>query len=585
MNVLRKKIKELIYSFNSEDRYAEYEPDFRMGVRAHDNGDNTHDGRIGNNTSMVGDEEMRGGDGSVAYEDIDFDEYGSNEGVSEVFLAWRHIDSWTTKYNPDLNATLGDPCTANDLVHAEEDLMISFPPSIKASLRLHDGQEDMESMAGTSGLIYGLQLMTLDQIVAMTQTWRNVSRKVNRQRDYQLKEAMASSSSLEHGNLTTGTSMGTSTSRFKLPHIPQQNSIPADAVQPVYSHEQWIPLVTDHAGNHIGTDLAPGPRGKYGQIIIFGRDFDTKYVIAENWGEFLLSFANDLEAGNWLLEDDEDDYLGGDGELAFRNKATNGPIQDYFDVLKQRTIMNYQQHLNDTINSQATEIDHRPQSPLNEHDQRGVSDEAIASDLDEGNLLVDDKVIGKSPVPQAKVETESLSYMHDDSAELRGEADAQNPTIGNKNDTSLIEKSSDVITPTNDDQIVPNNEKNVDKVDQTEPQTTPEHSKELREDESCKEKDAGLDSGHSIENGEFDRKDETIKVENDISAEEGDIKVSDNATGLEETKTVTEESQSTNKSPKKNKKNKKKNKKNKSDSRNVQEAVSNLEVEFETVAL
>ena len=101
--------------------------------------------------------------------------YGGKEGVSEVLLAWRHINSWTEEHNPDLNATLGDPVSNNDLNQAEEDLEISFPSSVKVSLRIHDGQEDMESMTGTPSLIYGLQLMTLDQFVAMTQTWRNVA--------------------------------------------------------------------------------------------------------------------------------------------------------------------------------------------------------------------------------------------------------------------------------------------------------------------------------------------------------------------------------------------------------------------------
>lgn len=129
--------------------------------------------------------------------------------------------------------------------------------------------------------------------------------------------------------------------KFKLPNIPDQKSIPPNAVEPVYAHPAWIPLISDNAGNHIGVDLAPGPNGKYAQVITFGRDFDTKFVVAGNWGEFLLLFANDLEAGNWYLVDDNDDYLSGDGELVFRDKKSNGPIQDYFEVLKRRAWVKY----------------------------------------------------------------------------------------------------------------------------------------------------------------------------------------------------------------------------------------------------
>ncbi|KAK5774222.1 hypothetical protein RI543_004511 [Arxiozyma heterogenica] len=384
MQSFKKKFKEWVYSFSTEDHYAEYDPNnipnFNMGFRSR-----SHLGKGNGNPSslhLTGDEEMNIGLDPV--DTIDFDDLdninntnsimsGGQEGVSEVLLAWRHIDSWTEEHNPDLNATLGDPVTNNDINQAEEDLEISLPPSVKVSLRIHDGQEDLESMTGTSGLIYGLQLMTLDQIVAMTQAWRNVASNLKRHQNYNnnnnnniiinnsqstsLRVSMDNSTDSVNINIATNSSsndfisnsnsMSTETQRnqFKLPFIPQQKSIPPDSVQPVYAHAQWIPMVTDHAGNHIGVDLAPGPQGICGQVIIFGRDFDSKYVVAKNWGEFLLSFANDLEEGNWWLVEESDDYLAGDGELVFRDKQNGGPIQDYLEVLKKRVILKYKQSL------------------------------------------------------------------------------------------------------------------------------------------------------------------------------------------------------------------------------------------------
>ena len=374
MQSFKKKFKEWVYSFSTGDHYAEYDPNnipnFNMGKRS-----KSHAAQGNGNPSslhLTGDEEMNIGlnpSDTINFDDIDDNNnsymYGGQEGVSEILLAWRHIDSWTEEHNPDLNATLGDPVTNNDINQAEEDLEISFPPSVKVSLRIHDGQEDMESMTGTSGLIYGLQLMTLDQVVAMTQTWRSVASNMKRHQNnivHTNAQPTSSRTSMEKGSNSMGNSTTTNSSsndyipksnatnvqrnRFKLPFIPQQNSIPPDSVQPVYAHAEWIPLVTDHAGNHIGVDLAPGPKGTYGQVIIFGRDFDTKYVVAANWGEFLLSFANDLEEGNWWLVEENDDYLAGYGELAFRDKKNGGPIQDYLEVLKKRTILKYKESLN-----------------------------------------------------------------------------------------------------------------------------------------------------------------------------------------------------------------------------------------------
>ncbi|CAI4063911.1 hypothetical protein SUVZ_07G4530 [Saccharomyces uvarum] len=342
MDSFKRKVKEWVYSLSTDDHYAEYNPDqsptFNMGKRLDSNSEQANPSQM--HLNSVDEEMSMGFQNGTPSNDINIDEFSSadsNDGVSEALLAWRHIEFWTNEHNPDLNATLSDPCTQNDITHAEEDLEVSFPSSVKASFRIHDGQEDLDSMTGTSGLFYGFELMTLDQVVAMTQAWRNVAKNLNKKSQQGLShvKSTGSSSSMERLN----------SNKFKLPNIPDQKSIPPNAVQPVYAHPAWIPLISDNAGNHIGVDLAPGPNGKYAQVITFGRDFDTKFVVAGNWGEFLLLFANDLEAGNWYLVDDNDDYLSGDGELVFRDKKSNGPIQDYFEVLKRRAWVKYQENL------------------------------------------------------------------------------------------------------------------------------------------------------------------------------------------------------------------------------------------------
>lgn len=60
-------------------------------------------------------------------------------------------------------------------------------------------------------------------------------------------------------------------------------------------------MLKDNIGNQIAMDLSPGPNGKWGQIILFGRDFDTKLVIASSLQEFIFGFVTDLEQGNFKL--------------------------------------------------------------------------------------------------------------------------------------------------------------------------------------------------------------------------------------------------------------------------------------------
>ncbi|SCU86724.1 LAFA_0E02652g1_1 [Lachancea sp. 'fantastica'] len=359
MQNFKKKWKELVYSFSTEDRYADY------------NGKN-------DDTSVVSSRPERSAANAAASSSqiqlTDFTDGpagGTNDGVSEAMLAWRHIDAWASEHHSDLYATLSEPCTRTDISRAEEDLKIVFPASLRASFRLHDGQEGLDSLTGTSGLLFGLQLMPLDQVVHMTQTWRNVAANMarhNRSLSPTTTSSTASGSNVEapnkavtpqtlktkgYGKLDTQDfqSMNPTLQRdisnntnkqFKLNSIPQQDSVPPGATQPLYASPGWIPLVTDNAGNHIAVDLAPGPKGHYGQIILFGREFDIKYVVAKNWGDFLLSFANDLEKGNWYIMDGDDDYLSGAGDLVFRDKDAGNTIRDYFDVLKSRSRKTWQ---------------------------------------------------------------------------------------------------------------------------------------------------------------------------------------------------------------------------------------------------
>lgn len=407
MDNVKKKWKELIYSFSTNDRYADYNENAdRSGLGRNSSASDLGEGASSSQIQLT--------------DFVDGHESSANDGVSETMLAWRHIDAWASENHSDLYATLSEPCTRSDISNVEKDLAIIFPASVRASFRLHDGQEDLESLTGTSGLFFGLQLMPLDQVVQMTQTWRNVAENMLRQSHQASVSASGSSVEMPNKSATPQTlrSKGYGklesqdytngnpnlqrdishnfNKQFKMNSIPKQNSVPADAVQPNYANAGWIPLVTDNAGNHIAVDLAPGPKGIYGQVILFGREFDTKYVVADNWGDFLLSFANDLEKGNWYIMDGNDDYLSGEGELVFRDKATKSPVMDYLDVLKARANAKVQQTT-------------RLRGPSNAAGERvQQTNSRIASETAPAQAKESSPVLVSSPVPSEvkKVNTE-----------------------------------------------------------------------------------------------------------------------------------------------------------------------------------
>jgi uncharacterized protein (TIGR02996 family) len=109
-------------------------------------------------------------------------------------------------------------------------------------------------------------------------------------------------------------------------------AFPPEAVAVDYTNAGWVPL-TSAGSNHIGIDLAPGPKGVRGQVIIFGRDEDEKCVLADSWGEFLSDYATFLESGAVRAFDpnttDPSDWFDGAMGIrhpydALRNMRKNG---------------------------------------------------------------------------------------------------------------------------------------------------------------------------------------------------------------------------------------------------------------------
>lgn len=64
-------------------------------------------------------------------------------------------------------------------------------------------------------------------------------------------------------------------------------STPPNRIKLKYYHLKWFPVISDNSGNYIGIDLDPDTKGVKGQVIVFGRDEDDMYVVANSWSDFL----------------------------------------------------------------------------------------------------------------------------------------------------------------------------------------------------------------------------------------------------------------------------------------------------------
>ncbi|KAI0471111.1 cell wall assembly and cell proliferation coordinating protein [Xylariaceae sp. FL0804] len=244
--------------------------------------------------------------------------------------SWKRIDRWADENYPELYDQLCEGCTNNDLNELEHQLDCSLPQDVRDSLSVHDGQE----RGGTpTGIVFGSMLLDCEEMVQEWDQWRRVNQQ------YLLDttvikpavplKAFGGGSAQASSSRSAEQSPGSQKESWRQDLQSRQDSVPAGAVVRAYAHPAWIPLVRDWGGNNLAVDLAPGLTGTWGQIILFGRDYDTKYVVARSWAAFLAILADDLNSGKWFVDEDS-------GELKLREFKTTRVEPSYFDILRWR---------------------------------------------------------------------------------------------------------------------------------------------------------------------------------------------------------------------------------------------------------
>lgn len=238
--------------------------------------------------------------------------------------SWSKIERWLEDNYEELFDNICEGCTQNDINELEHDLDCSLPLEVRESLMVHDGQE---RGGMPTGMIFGCMLLDCEEIVEEWKNWRTVN------------EEFFNGSTIPGGpgpskSSASASSAGpqNSNSMWRQDIQERQDSQPTGAVQKAYSHPGWIPVARDWGGNYIAVDLAPGPAGKWGQVIIYGRDYDCKYVIARSWSAFLAAAADDFCSGKVVVDEETN-------EMKLKEFANVEP--PYLDILRWRTDQRY----------------------------------------------------------------------------------------------------------------------------------------------------------------------------------------------------------------------------------------------------
>ena len=193
------------------------------------------------------------------------------------------LDRWFSAHLRPDRYILNAPASDADLDAFERLVGIKLPSSFRQLYRWHNGEND-----DRWGHIYGLPLLPLKVSAFQWEMWNRVLA------DFK-------------GD------------RYAIPG----GAWPAGAVDPAYINPRWIPLTHDGSGNHIGLDFDPWPAGRIGQVILYGRDEETKAVLAPSLGAFLAWIATLLESGNFRLGPEP-------GHVMLREFRLKTPPTDYF---------------------------------------------------------------------------------------------------------------------------------------------------------------------------------------------------------------------------------------------------------------
>jgi cell wall assembly regulator SMI1 len=245
--------------------------------------------------------------------------------------SWKKIDAWAEEHYTELYDQLGEGCTNNDLNELEHQLDCSLPMEVRESLQIHDGQE----RGGIpTGIIFGCMLLDCEEIVQEWQNWKVVNQEYLTEPTNFTGAAPSRALGGSSSSSSKTPAQSAQNPMWRQDLSSRQDSQPAGAIQKVYAHPAWIPLARDWGGNNLAVDLAPGPTGKWGQVIIFGRDYDCKYVVARSWSAFLATVADDLKSGKWFVDEETN-------ELKLREFKSQNVEPGYLNILRWRADQKY----------------------------------------------------------------------------------------------------------------------------------------------------------------------------------------------------------------------------------------------------
>jgi cell wall assembly regulator SMI1 len=182
---------------------------------------------------------------------------------------WTKYVAWLERHVPLAHANLAGPASDAQIAKVERVTGHALPESVKEVWRMNDGQKETKLTPTDSEAIVCLPTLSFLSTHLAIATWREWDKL--RRTEKSVDELQRYGRSPEKG-----------------------------VVKPLYTHPGWIPLWSDPStADHIGVDLAPGAKGKSGQVINFGRDETEHRCFAPSFEGLLQILLEEVKSGAW----------------------------------------------------------------------------------------------------------------------------------------------------------------------------------------------------------------------------------------------------------------------------------------------
>ncbi len=172
---------------------------------------------------------------------------------------WHRIERWFKGHAHNKAFSIG--ATESEMLGVENILNLDFPEDLRESYKIHNGIEKDASFFGNR------YLMCLRSIVAFWILWRD---------------------SLEKGELAG----------WKVK--------PKGPIKPVRWSLGWIPIMDDSVGDYVCVDMDPAEGGQIGQVFQLWKAEGPDQVLANSFREWLSKYAEELEAGQYGVNEGGD---------------------------------------------------------------------------------------------------------------------------------------------------------------------------------------------------------------------------------------------------------------------------------------